>query len=171
MISTTMITGGVSAISGFIFKFMAQKNEIAAAERKHTMDMLSKQSNNEVLKIDKEIQLMQAKAKFEKVVSKTDPHRSATRRFIVYAVITSFVLVAYFLALQPDIVWFEIYDTKETSGGFLGIGATVQNVKTVITSSGIPLTWFAVMSETMIAIVSFYFGGSLAKFRNPYASK
>ena len=55
MISTTMITGGVSAISGFLFKFLAQKNEIAAAERKHTMDMLSKQSNNEVLKIDKEI--------------------------------------------------------------------------------------------------------------------
>ena len=81
------------------------------------------------------------------------------------------MLVAYFLALQPDIVWFEIYDSKETSGGFLGIGATVQNVKTVITSTGIPIAWFGVMSETMIAIVSFYFGGSLAKFRNPYNSK
>ena len=147
--------------------------EMHAAERKHEKELLSGAYKAETRKIDQEIKLLEAKAKFEERVSGVDPHRSMTRRVLTYMFATTvlFILPGMVL-LGIDFQWFEINTwTQLNKDGFLGFFRSESQITEVVNAVGLPLVWLFSVLDLIAVIVGFYFGGSAAKFSNPYTKR
>lgn len=155
------------AITGFIAKRSAMTAELQAAERKFQLEaMVAVQQANSAA-INDEIKLLEAKAKYEEVVAKADPHRSTARRMIAYLLVLAVVAFPALVLFQPELQWFSIESV--TKPGFLGFGR--RTVVEVITAVGLPLVWLDGLLTFVSTVVGFYFGGSAAKFNNPYTKR
>ena len=156
------------AIMGFIAKASAMRNEVVASERKHQLDAMVAVSVANSQAVEDEVKLLQAKADYEKAVHKSDPHRSMARRAIAYILVIAItVVIPALIILFPDLQWFEIHTWR--SNGFFGIGA--RQVTEVITATGLPLLWLDGLLTFVATVTGFYFGGSAAKFTNPYTKR
>ena len=168
-IPSALLSSAFGAISGFIFKLISQRNEIVASERKHQVDMIGKVATANTATAEAEIALLKAKANYETKLAETDPHRSIARRVIAYGLtigLVFFIPVIYFY--DPiNIQWFMFHEW--TTSGFFGLGR--KEVVDVVVANGIPLVWLTSLLDVFAAVISFYFGGSLAKFKNPYAER
>ena len=168
-LSSSLISGAFGAITGFIFKVIALNKELQASERKHAMDMIVLAGKDKTREIKDEIALLDAKSKYEEKMAAADPHRSLTRRVIAYLLTVGLVFfLPYLFFYGPPTFWFEIVEYTKSSSGFFGIGAYSKQVFEVIGASGIPLAWLYAMLDVLAMIGGFYFGGSLAKSKNPY---
>ena len=113
--------------------------------------------------------LLKAKTEYEERLSKVDPHRSRpARRVLAYGMMLGLVFGLPALVFFGDINWIQFHEYTKSSSGFFGIGAYSRQVVDVITAQGLPIAWLTSMLDLFAAVISFYFGGSLAKFRNPY---
>ena len=166
---TALVSSGFGAITGFAGKIWSQNAEVKASERKHQMDMMVavSKANNEAA--DVEVKMMMAKIKYEKSLSKTDPHRSVARRVLAYGLLITLAFGIPYMVVMYDFQWFDIKTVMKESNGFFGIGKRNEEFQEVTTVIGLPLVWLSTMLDVFAGIVSFYFGGSIAKFRNPYA--
>ena len=166
---SALISSAFGAISGFVFKLLSQRAELVASERKHQIDMIGKVATANSVAAEAEVKLLKAKAEYEMKLSEVDPHRSIARRVIAYGMtigLVFFIPVIYFY--DPiNIQWFWLHEW--TTSGFFGLGR--REVVDVIVANGIPLVWLTTLLDVFAAIVSFYFGGSLAKFKNPYTER
>lgn len=166
---SALVSSAFGAISGFIFKLMSQRAELVASERKHQIDMIGKVATANTKAAESEVALLKAKADYEMKLSEVDPHRSIARRVIAYGLtigLVFFIPVVYFYD-PVNIQWFWLHEW--TSNGFFGLGR--KEVVEVITANGIPLVWLTALLDVFAAVIAFYFGGSLAKFRNPYVER
>ena len=167
-ISSSLISSVFGALSGFLFKLRSQNLEVQASERKHNMEMLVSVANANTQARKDEVALLKAKAEYEERVSKTDPHRSIARRVLAYGLMIGIVFVLPYLVVFHGVSWFDFREvTTQTSGFLFFPGRTIETVQTFV-AQGLPLGWLTAMLDVFAAVISFYFGGSLAKFRNPY---
>jgi len=161
---TALLSSIFGGLSGFLFKLLSQNQEIKAAERKHEREMLVAVAEAQKQATKQDIALLKAKADYEERLMKSDPHRSMARRVIAYVMVLALSVGLPALVLFGDINWFYLHEW--TTNGFLGLGR--KQVVEVITANGLPIAWLTTMLDVFAGIVAFYFGGSLAKFRNPY---
>jgi hypothetical protein len=112
---------------------------------------------------------MMAKIKYEKSLSKTDPHRSVARRVLAYGLLITLAFGIPYIVVMYDFEWFDIKTVIIENNGLFGIGKSSNEIQEVTSVIGLPLMWLTTMLDVFAGIVSFYFGGSIAKFRNPYA--
>ena len=161
------------ALTGWWTKTHAMKLELQAAERKHQSEMLARVATANTSAVKNEVELLNAKASFEERMARSDPHRSVARRVIAYMVLISVLfLVPGFVVFGDSFEWFQIVSHTESSRGFLGIfGAYSKEVYEVVSAVGLPLVWLDGALIALSTTVSFYMGGSAAKFSNPYASR
>ena len=165
-ISTTMISSGFSAIMGFIMKSRAQAAEIEAAKHKHTIEALAAQSENYARHVDSEVKLMEAKASFEERVHAVDPERAEARRNIAYGIVFGVIIGLPLYLWQSGIEWIWAIEYTKTEGLFFW--QKKNEVVDIVTQRGLPVGWLWASLELAAAVVSFYFGGTLAKSDNPY---
>ena len=167
-ISSSLISSAFGALSGFFFKLRSQNLEVQAAERKHNMEMLVAVANANTQARKDEVALLKAKADYEERLSKSDPHRSIARRVLAYGLMFGLVFMLPYLVVFKGVTWFEIREWTQTTSGFLIFPGSTKQVVETITATGLPLAWLYGMLDVFAGIIAFYFGGSLAKFRNPY---
>ena len=167
-IPTTLWSSMFGAVTGFVFKLISQKQELNASRDMHNAEMLVKVATANTSAVKDEAKLLEAKAEYEGKLSAVDPHRSMARRVLAFGIMFGllFFLPAYILF--GDIQWFLLWEHTVSSNGFFGLGAYSKEVVEVITAHGLPIAWLTAMLDVFAGIISFYFGGSLAKFRNPY---
>ena len=166
---TALVSSGFGAITGFAGKIWSQNQEVKASERKHQMDMMVAVTKANSDAADTEIKLMEAKIKYEKGLSKTDPHRSVARRVLAYGLLITLAFGIPYMVVMYDFQWFDIKTVMEESNGIFGIGKSNKEIQEVTTVIGLPMIWLMTLLDVFAGIISFYFGGSIAKFRNPYA--
>lgn len=167
-IPIALIGSAFGAITGFLFKRLAMQSEINASERKHNLDAMVAVAKANSASVKNEVALLKAKAEYEQTVSKCDPHRSETRRYLAYLIVICFCFVVPAIVLFGDMNWFTIHYWTKTTPGFFGIGRRVEEIAQVVQATGIPLAWLEGLITFVGATVSFYMGGSFAKFSNPY---
>lgn len=167
-IPSSLISSAFGALTGFMFKARAQNMEIQAAERKHNMDMLVAVAKANRNAIKDEAMLLEAKAKYEERLTKIDPHRSFARRVLAFGLMIGVVFGVPAMVFFGDTQWFHLHEHVQKSNGFFGLGAYTREVVDVVVAHGLPLTWLTALLDVFAGIIAFYFGGSLAKFRNPY---
>ena len=165
-ISTTMISSAFSAIMGFVMKSRAQAAEIEAAKHKHTIEALAAQSENYARHVDSEVKLMEAKSSYEQKLHAVDPERAEARRNIAYGIVFGVIIGLPLYLWQSGIEW--IYAVEYTKSEGFWIFAKSKEVVEIVTQSGLPVGWLWASLELAAAVVSFYFGGTLAKSDNPY---
>ena len=163
----SLIGGAFGALTGWLTKKSAMTAELQASERKHQLDAMLKVSNANSSGVRDEIRLLKAKAEFEKTLSEADPHRSVARRVIAYIMVGVIAFIIPGLVLVGDLQWFQFH-TWTTPGLF---GFFQKEVVEVVTAVGLPLTYLDGLFTLVSTIVGFYFGGSAAKFTNPYTKK
>ena len=168
-LSTTLLTTLASGISGFLFKLFAQNQEMKASQQKHQMDLLAARGASEVERIDKEIELLNARKEYNIAMKDIDPHSSLTRRVLSYGLLIGLLCFAPLYIVMGDLSFFDTFTTTvQNKDGFLGLGRTTSEIIQVIQMRGMPIAWMTGMLEVFAAVIAFYFGGSLAKYRNPY---
>ena len=165
-IPVTLLSSAFGAIMGFIVKSSAQNLEVEAAKHKHTIEAMAAQSENYVRQVQAETQLMEAKAKFEERLHAVDPNRSEARRNIAYFVTVGLVFFLPWFLYQTGIDWIYSFEYEKTTGFWLW--ERTRTVLEAMTIPGLPVEWLWAMLEIFAGIISFYFGGSLAKYDNPY---
>ena len=141
--------------------------EVVASERKHQLDALTAVAKANRSGVKDEIRLLKARGQYEKDLAKADPHRSTARRIIAYVLIFAIAFVVPGMVLFGDLQWFHLHEW--TNNGFFGIGR--REVVDVVQAVGLPLIWLDGLLTFVSTIVGFYFGGSAAKFNNPYTQK
>ena len=161
------ITTIVGALSGFIFKLFAQRTEMQASERKHTLDLLAARADDRSRHVEDEVKLLQARAEFEERVHVTDPHRSMTRRILTYMITIGFFLIPMYL-IVGGVPFVEVFDYDMTSGGFFGLFESTKRIIDVVTLNGIPIEFLTSFAAAFEIMIGFYFGTSTAKMMNPY---
>ena len=164
----SLIGSAFGAIMGFIAKAHAMRKEIVASERKHQLDALVSVSKANSQAVNDEIKLLKAKGEYEQIVHKSDPHRSIARRVIAYVLVgTVAIVIPVIILISPELQWFDIHTWR--NNGFFGIGA--REVVEVVNAYGLPLVWLDGLLTFVSTITGFYFGGSAAKFSNPYTKR
>ncbi len=163
----SLIGSAFGALTGWLTKRSAMNAEMVAAERKYQLDAMVAVTKANTSAVKDEIALLEAKSKFEKAASEADPHRSVARRVIAYVLVFAIAFMIPGMILFGDITWFAI-ETWSTSG-FFGIGA--REVFEVVQATGVPLLWLDGLLTLVSTIVGFYFGGSAAKYSNPYTKR
>ena len=164
----SLISSAFGAITGFIAKRMAMNAEVVASERKHQLEAMVAVAQSNKMAVEDEVSLLKAKAEYEMAVHEADPHRSLARRVIAYGLVATIaIVIPLLIILFPQLQWFEIHTW--TNRGFFGIGA--REVVDVVIAKGLPLVWLDGLLTFVSTIVGFYFGGSAAKFSNPYTRK
>ena len=157
------------ALTGWLTKSHAMKLELQAAERKHTLDAMSAVATANTSMRKDEVALLKAKTDYEREMMKVDPHRSVTRRVLAYGVMIAVLfLIPALVVFGEPFAWFEIIESTRSSSGFFGIGAYTKQVFDVVTAVGLPLVWLDGALIALSTTISFYMGGSAAKFTNPY---
>ena len=166
----TLIGSAFGALTGWLTKKSAMEAELRAAERKHQIDAMTAVATANTSAVEDEIKLLEAKAKYETETSAADPHRSIARRVIAYAMVASIAVIIPGIVLFGDISWFQMI-SKTTTTSFLGLLNDTKTTLSVVTAKGLPMIWLDGMLTLVATITSFYFGGSAAKFSNPYTKK
>lgn len=166
-----LIGSAFGAITGFLFKRLAMQSEIVASERKHNLDAMVAVAKANSGAVKDDIALLKAKAEFEEKLHKCDPHRSETRRWLAMLIVICFCFAVPAMVLFGDMQWFTIHYWTQTNPGFFGIGRKVTEIAEVVTANGIPLAWLEGLITFVGATVSFYMGGSFAKYANPYTRR
>ena len=159
-LSSTAILSAVSAIVGFVMKFMTLRAQISADQKKAELERMTT-SHEQRMDFERlRIEASQQMTKNEVRLAKADPSRSMTRRVIAYIILAGLISIPTLSEIHA-IEWFRFTTDTIKSSGFLGLfGGKETIVHGVQTASGVPLVWITVVSELAVMIVSFYVGQS-----------